>query len=151
MQRWIALGTVAFLLMAGAGYLGLKAYRQSRPHPIWVPLPVRTDLSKESRNEACRNLRVYVMEEKRLLAIARDLQLAQSWALPDDEAAAAELKRRMFVRTGNASTPMGEVPAIHVGMNGTRKEAPMTEKIVMRIMEDVKPAIGSPGTGSKPE
>lgn len=144
MQRWIALGVVAFLLFLGGSYFGLKAYKQSRPYPIWVPLPINAGLDKEKRDEACANLRNYVLEEQRLLAIARDLQLAGAWSQPSDEAAAAELKKRIFVRIGSANTPMGDVPAIHVGLSGTRKEIPMTEKIVARIMEDVKIAIGLP-------
>jgi hypothetical protein len=144
MQRWIALGVVAFLLLLGGSYFGLKAYKQSRPYPIWVPLPINAELDKEKRDEACANLRNYVLEEQRMLAIARDLQLAGAWSQPSDEAAAAELKKRIFVRIGSANTPMGDVPAIHVGLSGTRKEIPMTEKIVARIMEDVKIAIGMP-------
>ena len=149
MQRWIALGVVAFVLFLGGSYFGLKAYKQSRPHPIWVPLPLNVELDKEKRDQACEQLRTYVMDEKRVQAIASDLKLANTWSLPSDEAAAAELKKRMVVRTGSMAGPMGEVPAIHVGLNGTRKEIPTTEKIVGRIMVDVKVALGGPEAGRR--
>lgn len=144
MQRWIALGVVAFLLFVGMGYFGLKAYKQSRPGPIWVPLPINVELGKEEREDACAKMKAFVLEDQRVLAVARDLNLAEVWSLPSNEAAAAELKERIFVRVGKAKSPMGEVPAIHVGVNGTRKEIPMTQKIIARMMDDVKVALGLP-------
>jgi hypothetical protein len=144
MQRWIALGVVAFVLFLGGSYFGLKAYKQSRPYPIWVPLPLNVELAKEQRDDVCAKLKDYMLQEERVLAIARDLQLAGVWSLPSEEAAAAELKKRMFIRTGSATTPMGDVPALHVGLSGTRKEKDMTEKIVGRMMEDVKVALRIP-------
>ncbi len=144
MQRWIILGFVAAVVSLCGAYFGLHAYKQSRPRPIWVPIPINASLTREQRNEAADKLKEFVMEEQRLASIVSDLKLAHAWSLPSDEAAVGELTKRIFVRTGSAQTPMGDVPAIHVGFNGTKKEIPMTEKIVMRIMDDVKIAIGLP-------
>lgn len=151
MQRWIALGVLAFVLVCGGGFYGYKAYKASRPGPIWVPLTINAELDKPQRDEACAKLKDYLTEEQRLLSIVRDLQLSRVWALPSDDAAAAELKKRVFVRTGSVTTPMGDASCINVGLNGTQKEKPMTEKIVMRMMDDVKGATGGPSSGRSNE
>lgn len=149
MQRWIALGVLTLVLVFGGGYFGYKAYKASRPRPIWVPLTINPELDKQQRDAACTHLKDYVSEEQRLLAIVRDMKLSQVWSLPSENAAAAELKKRIFVRMGSVTTPMGDVPSINVGLHGTQKEKPMTEKIVMRMMEDVKEAIARPSAEKK--
>jgi hypothetical protein len=40
------------------------------------------------------------------------------------------------------ATPMGKVPAIHVGLNGKRKEFDQCGEIAMRLMDDVWPVLG---------
>jgi hypothetical protein len=109
-----------------------------------VPLPLNAELPKEQRDEVCTKLKEYMLQEERLLAIVRDLQLTAVWSQPSEEAAAAELKKRIFIRIGDATTPMGEVPALHVGLSGTRKDKDMTQKIVGRMMDNVKVALGLP-------
>lgn len=149
MQRWIALGVLTLVLVFGGGYFGYKAYKASRPRPIWVPLTINPELDKQQRDKACADLKEYMTEERRLLAIVSDMQLSQVWSLPSDDAAAAELKKRIFVRIGSVTTPMGDAPSMNVGLQGTQKEKQMTEKIVMRMMDDVKEAIGGPGAGKQ--
>jgi len=66
----------------------------------------------------------------------------KKWELPSDEACAAELGRRLFVKAGEMDTPMGKVPAIHIGVTGKRKEREVSGEIAMRLMEDVWPILG---------
>ena len=147
MQRWIALGAVVLACVCAASYFGLKAYKQTRPYPIWVPVPIREDLDKSQRDEACAQVRDHLFEEQRVLAMARDLDLKALWSMPSEKEAAHELRKRMFVRLGRAHTEFGEIPAIEVGANGTRKEIPTTERIVQRMMDDMKRAAGGRGAG----
>lgn len=143
MQRWIVLGAVAMVLFLGGSYAGYKVYQQNRPGPIWVPLPIRADLGKAEREDACNKLKTVLTQETNILAVVKDLNLMQEWGLDSEAAAADELKRRIFVRQGRAQTELGEVPSIDVGIQGKQKEKPMTGKILMRVMEDVKKAVGS--------
>jgi hypothetical protein len=148
MQRWIALGAVVLAFFCVGSYFGLKTYKQTRPYPIWVPLPIKEDLDKSQRDEACARIRDHLFEEQRVLAMARDLELAALWSLPSEKEAAHELRKRMFVRLGRAPAEFGEVPAIEVGANGTRKEIETTERIVQRMVDDIKQATGGRGAGS---
>ena len=145
MQRWIALGAVVLALFCVGSYLGLKTYKQSRPYPIWIPLPIKADMDKGQRDEACAQVRDYMFEEERVLAMARDLELAKLWSLSSENEAAHALRKRMFVRLGRTNTEFGEVPAIEMGANGTRKEIETTQKIVQRMVDDMKRARGTRG------
>lgn len=122
----------------GGAYFAYRTYQQSRPGPIWVPLVVKSDLPKEERDRICKDLRDRLSDEELLARVSRDLGLVQTWGLASEREAVAMLREKLFVRTGTAQTKMGDVSAIHVGLNGTQKEKGMTEKIVMRLMEDVK-------------
>ena len=55
---------------------------------------------------------------------------------------AEEIRRRLYVRAGEADTPMGKVPAIHIGVNGKVKEQVVSGEIAMRLMDDVWKIIG---------
>ena len=145
MQRWIVIGAVIvglMIAMAGGGYYALKSYKQSRPAPVWVPLPINPELSSEKTREIVDDLKSRLSEPELLQRVSKDLSLTQEWAMPTDEACAAEIGRRLFVRSGEADTPMGKVPAIHVGVHGKRKERELSGKIAMRLMDDVWPMLG---------
>jgi hypothetical protein len=62
--------------------------------------------------------------------------------LRSDEQCARELADRLFVRSGDADTPMGKVPAILIGVNGKRKEREVSGEIAMRLMDDVWEILG---------
>ncbi len=145
MQRWIVIGAVIvglMIAMAGGGYYALKTYKQNRPAPVWVPLPINPELSSEKTREIVDDLKSRLSEPELLQRVSKDLALTQEWAMATDEVCAAEIGRRLFVRSGEADTPMGKVPAIHVGVHGKRKERELSGKIAMRLMDDVWPMLG---------
>jgi hypothetical protein len=142
MQRWIVAGLVALALALGAGAFAYYQYKMGLPAPVWVPLPVNATLPGERHEAAARELRAKLCEGELLLKVARDLGLAKTWKLGSDEEAAAELERRLFVRTGEADMPNGRVPAIHVGIEGSRREFEMSGRIVTRLRSDVWGIIG---------
>ncbi len=142
MQRWIVAGVVAVLLMAGGGLFAYRAYKQSRPAPVWVPLPINPELPMAKRDEIINNLKEKLGERQLLIKVSKDVGLAGKWGLASDEAGAVEIGGRLFVRAGEADTPMGKVPAIHIGVNGKRKEREVSGEIAMRLMEDVWPILG---------
>jgi hypothetical protein len=49
---------------------------------------------------------------------------------------------RMFVRAGEDETPMGKTPTINIGVNGKVKDRAVSEKISMRLMDDVFKILG---------
>ncbi len=143
MQRWIVGGLVGVLLFIGglAGYYKL-VYQPNRSAPVWVPLPIRADLEISKRDEIITNLKTRLMAEEILLNISKDVGLAQKWSLASDEEGAREIGSRLFVKAGEADTPMGKVPAIHIGVTGKRKEREVSGEIAMRMMRDVWKILG---------
>jgi hypothetical protein len=142
MQRWIVLGVVALGLFLGGAYFAAKTYKQNRPAPIWVPIPINPELPVAQRDKIIGQLKKELSEPPLLAKVSKDLSLPAKWEMATDEQCAQELARRMFVRAGEADTPMGKVPAIHVGMNGKRKETEVSGQIALRLMDDVWPILG---------
>jgi len=142
MQRWIVAGVVAMLLMGAGGFFALKTYKQSRPAPVWVPLPINPELPVAKRDEIIAKLRSELSQSDRLLRVSKDVGLVGKWKLSSDEDGAAEVASRLFVREGEADTPNGKVPAIHIGVKGKRKEREVSGEIAMRLMEDVWEILG---------
>lgn len=143
MQRWIVAGVVAVLLFCGgmAAYYKL-VYKPNRPQPIWVPMPINPELPADKRDEIIKKLKTELEKPERLAKISKDVGLVTQWGLPSDDACAAELGRRMFVRAGDMDTPMGKVPAIHVGLTGKRKESEVSGEIAMHMMDEVWKILG---------
>ena len=142
MQRWIAAGLVVMLLFLGGGYYGYRTYKQNRPHPVWVPLPIRADLEAVERDKVIKNLKEKLSDQTLLVGVSKDVGLVKKWNMPSDEVCAKEIGNRLFVRSGDAATPMGNVPAIHIGVNGKSKESAVSGEIAMRLMNDVWKILG---------
>ena len=142
MQRWIAAGIVAMMLFLGGSYFAYRAYKQNRPHPVWVPLQINPALPLKERDEVIKQLFAKLSEQELLVRVSKDVALKDKWNLGSDEAGAEEIGRRLFVRVGEADTPMGKVPAIHIGVNGKVKEQVVSGEIAMRLMDDVWKIVG---------
>jgi hypothetical protein len=146
MQRWIVASLVAVVVMLLGGG-GLAAYyklvyKPNRPQPIWVPMAINPELPAEKRDEIISKLKTGLGDTERLIKVSKDVGLVAKWEMPTDEACAAELGRRLFVKAGEMDTPMGKAPAIHIGLTGKRKEKELSGEIVMRMMDDVWVILG---------
>ena len=142
MQRWIVAGVVAMLVMGAGGFFALNTYKQSRPSPVWVPLPINPELPVAKRDEIIAKLKAELSKSDRLVKVSKDVGLVGKWKLSSDEDGAAEVASRLFVREGEADTPQGKVPAIHIGVKGKRKEREVSGQIAMRLMDDVWEILG---------
>jgi hypothetical protein len=129
------------LAMCGA-YFAYRSLKQSRPHPVWVPMPINPDLTGERRDELAKNLKQKLTAASIMTEVCNDLNLATQWGLPSTEAAANELSQRIFVTPGEAHGSVGMVPSINVGVTGKEKEKVLSNQIAMRLMEDVWKIVG---------
>ena len=149
MQRWIVLGAVMVVLMFGGGIFAYRGYKQNQPQPIWVPLPINRQLPGERRTELAKELKAKLAKPEILAQVAKDSGLARIWGLNSDAEAGQEIGRRLFVRVGDAATPTGNVPSINVGVNGKVKEKAISEKLSLRLIEDVWKILGVNGPNKK--
>ncbi|MGD7652147.1 MAG: hypothetical protein ACQCXQ_02950 [Verrucomicrobiales bacterium] len=145
MQRWIAIGVVAAVLLGALGvgaFYARKVYKDNSPHPVWIPIPIPADADMEQMKKVVDALEEKLSEPELLEKVSADLGLPGKLELPDDAACAAELKYRLFVRVGDASPQMGMGSAIHVGMKGKSKDRSLTTAIVDRLGKDVWRILG---------
>lgn len=61
------MGVVAMMLMLGGGVFAYSTYKQNRPHPMWVPLPLNPALPGEKRQEILKELTAKLKDEALLL------------------------------------------------------------------------------------
>jgi len=142
MQRWIAAVVVAMMLLGGGGLYAYYVYKQNRPSPVWVPLPIKPEFSNEKRDALVNELRMKLSKPEVLEQVSKDVGLTKKWRLPSDAEGAREIGKRLFVQVGEADTPRGKVPSINIGVTGKRKERLVSNEIVMRLMDDVMKILG---------
>jgi hypothetical protein len=142
MQRWIAMGVLATMLVCGAGVFGLWTYRQNRLDPMWVEIPINPERTDEEREKTAKDLLGRLRDKELLTKVCKDMGLAGKWKLNSDSAAADELSNRLFVKIGDTGAPIGRVPAVHIGVTGKKKERELSGQIAMRLMDDVWKILG---------
>jgi hypothetical protein len=143
MQRWIVFGVVAVLMAVASGAVALRIYKQNRPQPIWVPLPINSELPVEKRGELAAEIKKGLLKPDVLIQASKDLNLAKVMDLPNDEAGANEIAQLLFVDVGETAAPTGRtVPSINIGIKGKRKDTELSGKIAMRLMQDVWKILG---------
>jgi len=142
MQRWIAVVVVTMMLLGGGGLYAYYVYKQNRPSPVWVPLPIRLGLSNEKRDVLVNDLRMKLSRPEVLEQVSKDVGLTKKWRLASDAEGAREIGQRLFVQVGEADTPQGKVPSINIGVTGKRKERVVSNEITMRLMDDVMKILG---------
>ena len=130
------------MLFLGGGYFAYKTYKANQPHPIWVPLPINPELEIAKRDEIIKNLHEKLIEKDILLKVSKDLGLPKKLNLESDAECANDLGKRIYVKAGDADTPLGKVPAIHIGVKGKVRETTVTGEIAMRLMDDVWKILG---------
>jgi hypothetical protein len=142
MQRWIAVAVVVMVLgLGGAGY-ACWTYKQNRPAPLWVPLPVNPERTDEELTSVARDLKAKLDRPEVLIQVSKDLDLTHKWNLSSNEAAASEISKRLFVSVGEADTPTGKVPSINIGVDGKVNEMKVSGEIAMRLMKETYKLLG---------
>jgi hypothetical protein len=143
MQRRLLIGGVACLLLFG---LGLSAayhlYKQSRPHPVWVPIPINPKVSMSEADRVIADLTFKISEHDRLVRLGTGLGLKDKWEMNSYDEVADEIAKRLYVRSGDMDTPMGKLPAIHVGVRGTNRDRVDSYALVEGLMPDVWKILG---------
>ena len=142
MQRWIVIAVVGALLFGLGGGFALWTYRQNRPQQVWVPLALNEELPEEKREELAAQIKEKILEGNIIKDAVKETGLTNKLKLSSDAEAEAEVRKRLFVKVGEADSPMGTVPAIHVGVNCQKKSFEAMGAVAMRIMKDVWKMLG---------
>lgn len=153
MQRWMLwalLAAVGVILLGGGAFYARKEYQANKPDKIWVPLPLRADLSMAEQKSLAEEIEEELRKEDRLQKLASDLGLKEKFNVIDEAAAVKELDRRLFVEVGSADMPEGLVPSINIGVRGIYRENELLKTISIRTIRDVWMMIGiDPDTGNR--
>ncbi len=130
-------------LILGGTAFAYKSYKENRPHPIWVPMPINSELPVEKRAEVAKELKAHLTKSDVLIQVSKDLALPKALGVSNDEQAANEIAQRIFVDLGEADSAMGtKVPSINIGVKGKAKDQELSGKIAMRLMQDVWKILG---------
>lgn len=142
------LAAVGLSLLGGGALYGYREYWANQPDKVWVPLPLRADLSMADQKDAAEKIDAGLREDEVLRGVVGDLGLVGKLGVVDEDAAVKELGGRLFVEVGSADTPGGTVPSIHIGVRGISRENPLLMEMATRIMKDVWLMLGvDPETG----
>ena len=136
------LGIMVLALLVGGGLYGYREFLRSKPAPIWVPLPLRADISMEEQEKIGKEIDTRLRTDEILRQIAIDVDLQKKLKQPSLDAAVKELDRRLFVKPGSADTPDGTVPSINIGVEGNGHEKVVLGEIATRIIKDVYRIVG---------
>ncbi|RYD23670.1 MAG: hypothetical protein EOP88_03335 [Verrucomicrobiaceae bacterium] len=142
MQRWIVVGGLVLMLLFGGAIYAYSNYKQGRPHPVWVPLPINPEVPEEKRLEIATNLKTKLSSDEVLIQVSKDLGLPAKMELSSDAEAADKIRNRLFVDVGEMESPRGRVPSINIGVKGKAREHKLSGEISMRLMEDVWKILG---------
>ena len=144
MQRWIAVGVVAMILLIAGGGFARHIYHQNRPQAMWVALPINAELPMAKRDALIKDLKAKLSEQALLVRISRAEDLPHKWNLPSDNDAVRKLRECLFVRAGEADSPMGKIPSINIGVTDKYKEQAVSGAISVRLMDEVRKILGIP-------
>lgn len=143
MQRWLLIGGAVLLLLFGIGLpTAYHLYKQGRPHPVWLPIPVNPEAPFGQTETTIRMLTAKLSDRENLMRMGRDLGLKEKWEMDSDEEVVDEIGSRLFVRRGDMDTPMGKVPAIHVGLRGTNRDREVSYAMLNALLPDVWKVLG---------
>ena len=143
MQRWLLIVGAALFLFLGIGMTtAYNLYKQSRPHPVWFPIPLNPEASLGQTDGIIRELTTKLGERENLMRIGKDLDLKNKWGMDSDDEVADEISSRFFVKRGDMDTPMGKVPSIHVGLRGTNRDREISYALLDALLPDVWKVLG---------
>ena len=143
MQRWLLIGGAVFLLLFGVGLpTAYHLYKQSRPHPVWMPIPINAEAAFGETEDMIHQLTVALSEREKLTRIGQRLGLREKWEMNSDAEVVDEILRRLFVKRGEMDSQMGKLPAIHVGFKGTNRDREDSYALIETIMPDVRRILG---------
>jgi hypothetical protein len=143
MQRWLLIGGAALLLLFGIGLpSAYHFYKESRPHPVWLPIPIPPEAPFGQTDIIIRALTTKLSDREKLMRIGRGLDLKDKWGKDSDEKVADEIASRLYVKRGEMDTPMGSVPAIHVGLRGTNRDRETSHAMLDALLPDVREVLG---------
>lgn len=147
MQRWIVIAVVGVLLCGLGGGFALWTYRENRPQNVWVPLVLNEELPAEERGKLAARIKEGLLQGDILSEVVKDTGLAGKLKLPSDEAAEAEVRKRLMVEVGEADVPTEDgitrrLPSINIGIRAQRKSYTPMGEVAVRMMKDVWKMLG---------
>jgi hypothetical protein len=138
MQRWIVLGALVLSLLGGGLMFLYWKHHQARPDRQWVPLAFDPEASQQQRDKTVEDLRKALFNETVLTGIVRDCGIESKWEFESEQAAVDEIKRRVFIETGETVLKGIPTATVNIGFKGTVREQPELKLLAGRLIKDVE-------------
>lgn len=139
---WVGLGILGLGLMLFGAKFAWSEYQLYKPDRIWVPLSLPSGISMAEQKKLAEQIDGHLRSDAVLRKVMSDTGLQEKFGQADEDSAAKELDRRLFVEVGTAEGPNGSVPSVNIGLHGNGYERAVLEAAVTRIMKDV---LATPG------
>jgi hypothetical protein len=137
MQRWIVLGALVLSLIGGGLMFLYWKHHQSRPDRQWVPLAFNPESTQQQREQSMEELRKALFNDTVLTGIVRDCGIESAWKFESEQAAVEEIKRRVFIETGETVIKGIPTATLNIGFKGTVGEQPELKLLAGRLIKDV--------------
>jgi len=125
------------VLVVVGGAVGYRSYRRNRPiHPVLLQLSLNPEAPAEARAAVMKLVKQKLSEHELLVRVSKDVELTRKMKFASDEAAAADLGKRLFVEQGENDTPNGRMPTLNIGWNCKVKEYGAMLEVSKRISKD---------------
>jgi len=144
MQRWIVVAALVLCLLLAGGTFGYWKIRQNLPDVQYMAIPFNPDTTPAQREQSVKEIRVRLVTDPILVGVVRDCDLVAKWKLPSEQAATAELRKRLIFEAG--VTPMQNIPTdtLNIGFKGKVFERKELNALATRLTEDFQRLIKPP-------
>jgi len=118
--------------------VGYWKHHQSRPDRQWVPIPFDPESTQAQRDKSVEELRKVLLTDAVLTGIARDCGIESKWKLESEQVALEELKRRVFIETGETVIKGIPTATLNIGVKGNVGEQQELRQLAERLIADVQ-------------
>jgi hypothetical protein len=140
MQRLILIGLAIYVVLGGAGIVGIWWMRQNRMDSQWVPFPLHEQSSIEQLVDLQKRLAEQLTKPVVLAKVVADVGLQIKWGVASEQEVVNLLQSAVFVRQGEFKDPSITLTlsTMDEGVRGKYKEHVLLGKIAVSLGQQTR-------------